>query len=73
VRGCHSSADRAGGRPLADSTGFCVALLAETGLALVPGEAFGAPKCVRISYAASVADLDLALARLKDWLANLRS
>ena len=35
-----------GGAPLTDSTAFCVALLDETGVALVPGEAFGAPKAI---------------------------
>lgn len=57
------------GASLEDSTAFCVALLAETGVALVPGDAFGAPNCVRLSYATSVADLELACARLGDFLA----
>ena len=34
----------AGGREVTDSTALCVALLADTGVALVPGDAFGAPK-----------------------------
>jgi aspartate/glutamate/aspartate-prephenate aminotransferase len=59
------------GARLTDSTDLCVALLAETGVALVPGDAFGAPKAVRISYAASVKDLETALDRTGAWLATL--
>ncbi len=33
-------------------------------VAVVPGEAFGAPSCIRISYAASLATLRTALDRL---------
>jgi len=67
--GAFYGASSAQGASLADSTTFCVALLAETGVALVPGDAFGAPACVRISYAASVADLELACNRLGTFLA----
>ena len=61
------------GRSLSDSTVLCVALLAETGLALVPGDAFGAPKSVRISYAASMEELADAMERLGGWLARTTS
>ncbi|KAH8073259.1 transferase [Aureococcus anophagefferens] len=46
------------------STSFCTALLAKRKLALVPGDAFGAPDGVRISYAASEAELTTALAAI---------
>ena len=40
-----------GGDAVDSSTSFCTALLAKRKLALVPGDAFGAPDGVRISYA----------------------
>jgi aspartate aminotransferase len=43
---------------------FCDWLLEEHGLALVPGSAFGDDRCVRLSFAASEADLKAGLARL---------
>jgi aspartate aminotransferase len=43
---------------------FCSALLAEHGVALVPGEAFGAPGFVRLSYATSIDRLTEGLARM---------
>jgi aspartate/glutamate/aspartate-prephenate aminotransferase len=33
-------------------------------VAVVPGDAFGAPSCVRLSYAASLATLEAALDRI---------
>jgi aspartate aminotransferase len=47
---------------------LCEHLLDEAGVALVPGTAFGAPGHVRLSFAASMATLDAALARLADFL-----
>jgi aspartate aminotransferase len=47
---------------------FCEELLERTGVALVPGTAFGAPGHVRLSFAASMATLDAALARLRTFL-----
>lgn len=43
---------------------FCERLMAEEGVALVPGDAFGDPRWVRLSYAASERDLTRALERL---------
>ena len=43
---------------------FCERLLADTGVALVPGEAFGDKRWVRLSFAASESDLKKALQRL---------
>ncbi len=43
-------------------------LLAEARVAVVPGEAFGAGRRLRISYAASMAELDRGLDRLRDFL-----
>ena len=50
---------------LSDDVAFCEALLEETGVALVPGTAFGAPGYVRISFAASLETLQEAIARIK--------
>mgnify|MGYP000483515589 CR=1 FL=1 len=40
-------------------------LLSEAGVALVPGSAFGAPGCMRLSFATSMEILQEAIARLK--------
>lgn len=44
---------------------LCMYLLQESGVALVGGEGFGAPNCIRISYAASEENLKEAMSRLK--------
>lgn len=59
-----------GGVEMPDSTALCVELLRETGVALVPGDAFGAPNAIRISYAASVEELTTAMDRLAQFLAG---
>ncbi|MFP8490081.1 pyridoxal phosphate-dependent aminotransferase [Gracilimonas sp. Q87] len=53
------------------STDMCLYLLDEFGLALVPGDAFGEPNGIRLSYAASMDDLKEAINRLKKGLASL--
>jgi aspartate aminotransferase len=55
---------------LATDLELCERLLDETGVALVPGSAFGAPGHVRLSFAASMATLDAALARLGDFFSK---
>ena len=40
-------------------------LLEQANVATVTGEAFGAPNCVRLSYAASVEQLQEAIRRIK--------
>lgn len=44
-------------------------LIEKANVALVPGDAFGAPTCIRISYAASMETLAKALDRLEAALA----
>jgi len=44
---------------------FAEFLLNETGVAVVPGTAFGTPGCIRISFATSMELLDDALARIR--------
>ncbi len=50
---------------------LCLYLLAIANVSLVTGEAFGAPKCVRLSYAASDEELVEALKRIKKALGEL--
>jgi aspartate aminotransferase len=51
-------------KDLKDDVTFCEALLDETGVALVPGTAFGAAGYVRISFAASLETLEEAIRRI---------
>ena len=50
---------------------LCMYILDEAHVALVTGSAFGAPNCVRISYAASEEDLREAIGRIKEVLGRL--
>jgi aspartate aminotransferase len=51
---------------------LCLYLLEKANVSLVTGEAFGAPNCVRLSYAASEEELKEALKRMKAALAKLK-
>lgn len=51
---------------------FCMYMLEHAHVSLVPGDAFGDPKCVRLSYAASEKDLTDALRQIKETLAKLK-
>ncbi|MBD3616959.1 MAG: pyridoxal phosphate-dependent aminotransferase [Gracilimonas sp.] len=59
------------GSAIESSTDLCLYLLDEFGLALVPGDAFGEPNGIRLSYAASMDDLKEAMDRLGKGLADL--
>jgi len=61
-----------GDRKINDSMDLCIYLLEEGHIATVPGSAFGAEGCVRISYANSDENLEKAMARLKKALAALK-
>ena len=50
---------------------FCERLLAEAGVAMVPGAAFGDDRSVRLSFATDMATLQHGLERLQDFLAGL--
>lgn len=52
-----------------DDTGLALRLLENTGVATVPGSAFYAPGHIRLSYAASMSELDSAMDRLSGFLA----
>jgi aspartate aminotransferase len=54
------------------SVGLCEDLLETSGLSLVPGEAFGLPTHVRLSYAKPVRDVREALRRLEAFLERRR-
>jgi aspartate aminotransferase len=54
------------------SVGLCEDLLETSGLSLVPGEAFGLPSHVRLSYAKPVRDVREALRRLEAFLERRR-
>ena len=59
------------GSKVESSTDLCLYLLDEYGLALVPGDAFGEPNGVRLSYAASMDDLKEAMNRFEKGLKSL--
>ena len=59
------------GTSIESSTDLCLYLLNEAGLALVPGDAFGEPNGLRMSYAAAIEDLVEAMNRFKHGLAGL--
>ena len=54
-----------------DAQDLCMYLLSEAQIALVSGEGFGSPNCIRISYAASEDTLIEAMKRMKEALAKL--
>ena len=49
---------------------FAERLLAEAHVAVVPGEAFGTDRHIRITYAASLAELDKGISRIRDFIAR---
>jgi aspartate aminotransferase len=60
------------GARLTTDEDFVMALLEETGVALVHGTAFGSPGNMRLSYAASNRELEDAVARIQDFCAGVR-
>ena len=61
------------GRTIRNSEALCFYLLDAHDVALVPGSGFGADYGLRISYAASMDDLQEAMRRIADGLAALRA
>lgn len=53
---------------LKDDLDFAEKLLIEKGVALVPGSAFGAPNCIRLSFATSMELLEKSLQRIKQFV-----
>ncbi len=62
---------KAGDKLIANASDLCIHILEEAHVSLVTGEAFGAPKCVRLSYAASEEDLREAIKRIAEVLSKL--
>ncbi len=54
------------------SQDLCVYILEEGRVGLVPGDAFGSPDCIRISYAASEEVLEEAMKRIKEAIEKLK-
>ncbi len=59
------------GRKIATATDLAMYLLEEGHVACVGGDAFGAPGCIRLSYATSDENIRKAIARIKEALAKL--
>ncbi|TVP50274.1 MAG: pyridoxal phosphate-dependent aminotransferase [Mongoliibacter sp.] len=56
---------------IANADDFCLYILEKANVSLVTGAAFGAPDCVRLSYAASEIELIEAMKRIKEALSLL--
>jgi len=61
-----------GEKTIADSVSFADILLDEEKVATVPGVSFGAPDCVRLSYALSDQDIEEGLKRIARFVASLK-
>jgi aspartate aminotransferase len=59
------------GNKIESASDLCMYYLNEAKVSLVPGEDFGAPNCIRLSYAASENNLIEAITRLKNSTNNL--
>ena len=59
------------GNKIESASDLCMYYLNEAKVSLVPGEDFGAPNCIRLSYAASEKNLIKAITRLKNSTNNL--
>lgn len=61
-----------GNTVISDGSDLCLYLLDKAHVALVAGDAFGGYNHIRISYAASVEELERAIDRIKDGLSKLK-
>lgn len=57
-----------GGARLTNSMEFAAALLEQAKVAVVPGDPFGSPKNVRLSFACSLQQIEKGMGRMKEWL-----
>jgi aspartate aminotransferase len=60
------------GRLIADGNGFADQLLEHALVAVVPGEGFGAPEFMRLSYATSMDKIKTGLDRIENFLNQLQ-
>ncbi|KAF8405977.1 hypothetical protein HHK36_008057 [Tetracentron sinense] len=70
--GSYYGAEAEGFGIIKDSESLCRYLLDKALVALVPGDAFGDDRCIRISYAASLSTLQAAMERIKQAMAILK-
>ncbi len=63
---------KAGDTVIPDADALCMYLLEKGLVSTVTGAAFGEPNCIRISYAASRADIQKGFTRIKDALLSLQ-
>jgi aspartate aminotransferase len=59
------------GKVISSATDFCELLLEKDLVAAVPGEAFGAPNNIRLSYATSFENIETAVQRIRQFLSRL--
>jgi aspartate aminotransferase len=59
------------GKQISTATDLCLFLLEEAHISTVPGEAFGDPDCLRISFANSDENLVEAMKRMKEALGRI--
>ncbi|UII22907.1 pyridoxal phosphate-dependent aminotransferase [Fulvivirga ligni] len=59
------------GYEIKDASDLCLYILEKAHVSLVTGEAFGAPECIRLSYAASETELKEAISKIKEVLSLL--
>ena len=57
-----------GGAEINDSMDFAQALLEQAQVAVVPGDPFGCPKNVRLSFACSMEQIEKGIDRIQEWL-----
>ncbi len=57
-----------GGAALNNSMDFASALLEQAKVAVVPGDPFGCPKNIRLSFACSMEQIETGIDRIQQWL-----
>jgi aspartate aminotransferase len=67
----HLGKEKPNSNGISTSTDLCMYLLEEHGLAAVPGDAFGEPDGIRLSYAASMEELKEGIERLEKGISML--
>ncbi|MEJ7626006.1 MAG: pyridoxal phosphate-dependent aminotransferase [Ferruginibacter sp.] len=60
------------GTTISNADDLCMYLLNDAHVSVVTGKAFGEPKCIRISFANSMANIEKGFKKIKDALAELK-
>jgi len=60
------------GEPIQTSSELVMYLLEHSGVAMVPGDAFGEPNGIRLSYATSMSNLEESVRRIKEGLQSIK-